>query len=183
VRDELGATAAEAGTEGFGALSDLRIRLVEQLFGPLPPFVAARAVTFALRAAGVSIGAASLFWGVPKLVGPAGVSSRLKIGTYCGFNVRAYFELEDRITIGNHVAVGQDVMFLTGAQHDQRAAAGRSAPIEIGDGVWLGARCTILPGVKIGAGAVIGASVVVGKDVPPDVLLMGSRSLSLAKWR
>jgi acetyltransferase-like isoleucine patch superfamily enzyme len=37
--------------------------------------------------------------------------------------------------------------------------------------------------VTVGAGSVIGANVVVRDDVPPNTLLMGSRKLSLAKWR
>ncbi len=127
---------------------------------------------------------------MPELVGanPHVMSrSRLSVGTYCGFNARCYFELADKITIGDHVAVGQDVMFLT-RTHDtsnplKRAGNTGSAPIEVGNGAWIGARCTILPGVKIGAGAVIGASVVVAKDVPANMLLMGTRSNSLAKWR
>ena len=143
--------------------------------------------TTALRVAGVRIGGASIFWAMPTLAGPGDICSRLSVGTYCGFNARAYFELEDKIAIGDHVAVGQDVMFLT-RTHDtsnpaQRGGNTGSAPIEVGNGAWLGARCTILPGVKIGAGSVIGASVVVAKDVPANILLMGSRSVSLAKWR
>ena len=121
------------------------------------------------------------------MVGPGDVCSRLKIGTYCGFNVRCYFELDSEITIGDHVAVGQDVMFLTRTRDSsdptQRGGNIGSSAIEIGNGAWLGARCTILPGVKIGAGSVIGASVVVAQDVPANVLLMGSRRVSLAKWR
>src|SRR4051812_27325796 len=110
----------------------------EQVLGRCPPFVAARATTLALRANGVRIGRASVFWGMPTLVGPRSVCSRLSVGTYCGFNARCYFELEDTINIGDHVAVGQDVMFLTRtydtSDPQRRGGAPRSAPIEIGNG-------------------------------------------------
>jgi maltose O-acetyltransferase len=183
VNADLSHARARADAEGTA----WRIRVAENVFGRLPPFVAARATTFALRAAGVSIGRASVFWGMPQLVGRGNVSSRLSVGTYCGFNARCYFELDDRIAIGDHVAVGQDVMFLTRtydtSNPEQRGGNTSSAPIEVGNGAWLGARCIIMPGVKIGPGSVIGASVVVTKDVPANILLMGSRSISLAKWR
>ena len=165
----------------------LRIRVVEKLFSRCPPFVGARAVTRALRIAGVRIGPATVFWGMPSLAGSGDVCSRLRVGSYCGFNARAYFELVDKITIGDHVSVGQDVMFLTRtydrSDPQRRGGTPLSAPIEIGNGAWLGARCTIMPGVKVGAGSVVGASVVVAKDVPPNMLVMGKRSISIAKWR
>jgi maltose O-acetyltransferase len=165
----------------------LGIRVAERLFARCPTFVAGRAVTAALRLAGVKIGRASVFWGMPTLAGTGDVCSRLSVGTYCGFNARAYFELDDQITIGHHVAVGQDVMFLTRTYDtsDPKRRAGKqtSAPIEIGNGSWLGARCTIMPGVKVGAGSVIGAQVVVMNDVPPNMLLMGKRRISIANWR
>ncbi len=153
----------------------------------MPPFVASRTLTRLIAASGVQIGRASVFWAMPTLVGTGAFCSRLTVGTYCGFNRGCYFELEDRITIGDHVAVGHEVMFLTRTYDTsnpmRRGTILGSAPIDIGAGAWLGARCTILAGVKIGAGAVIGASVVVTKDVAANVLLMGSRTVSLAKWR
>lgn len=45
--------------------------------------------------------------------------------------------------------------------------------IHIGEDVWLGANCTILPGVKIGAGAVIAAKAVVTKDVSDYAIVAG----------
>jgi acetyltransferase-like isoleucine patch superfamily enzyme len=65
----------------------------------------------------------------------------------------------------------------------QRAGTPLYAPVVIEDGAWIGARCTIMPGVTIGAGAVVGATMVISKDVPPNTLLLGPQKISLAKWR
>ncbi|TGC10653.1 hypothetical protein CUN85_03990 [Methanolobus halotolerans] len=47
------------------------------------------------------------------------------------------------------------------------------APIRIGKNVWVGTRVTILPGVEIGDGAIIGANSVVIKDVTPNTVVGG----------
>jgi acetyltransferase-like isoleucine patch superfamily enzyme len=47
-------------------------------------------------------------------------------------------------------------------------------PVIIGNDVWIGSRVTILPGVKIGDGAIIGASAVVTKDVEPYSIVAGN---------
>jgi maltose O-acetyltransferase len=46
--------------------------------------------------------------------------------------------------------------------------------ITIGDDVWIGGHSTVLPGVKIGDGAVIAAGSVVTKDVEPCALVAGN---------
>ena len=46
--------------------------------------------------------------------------------------------------------------------------------VVIGENVWIGDKATILPGVSIGDGAVIGANAVVTKDVPPYSVVVGN---------
>lgn len=55
-------------------------------------------------------------------------------------------------------------------------------PVNIGNDVWIGARVTILPGVKIGNGAIIGAGSVVTKDVP-DFAIVGGNPARVIKYR
>jgi acetyltransferase-like isoleucine patch superfamily enzyme len=59
---------------------------------------------------------------------------------------------------------------ITSVTHDYTVAPmiGKttSAPIRIGNDVWIGAHCTVLPGVAIGDGAVVGAGSIVTKDIP-----------------
>lgn len=49
----------------------------------------------------------------------------------------------------------------------------KSTPIRIGENVWLGANCVVLPGVQIGNNAIIGAGSVVTKDVATNSIVGG----------
>jgi phosphonate metabolism protein (transferase hexapeptide repeat family) len=49
----------------------------------------------------------------------------------------------------------------------------RSHPVELADDVWIGHGAILLPGVKIGTGAAVGAGAVVTKDVPPFTIVAG----------
>lgn len=182
--DQVVAAAEYQPVSGFGRFGDLHLRLLlaRLCVGGFPPFVANRLRSAALRLAGFDIGRGTIFWGLPTLIGTGDIYSRLEIGAECGFNIGSFFELEAPIRIGNHVRVGHDVMILT-AGRANAANESRYAPVVIEDGTWIGARCTILPGVTIGAGAVIGATSVVSQDVPPSTLLLGTQKISLARWR
>ncbi|MBN1514517.1 MAG: hypothetical protein JXB13_21050 [Phycisphaerae bacterium] len=48
-----------------------------------------------------------------------------------------------------------------------------SDPLRIEDDVWVGAGCSVLPGVTIGRGAVLGARAVATKDIPPYAVAAG----------
>ena len=52
----------------------------------------------------------------------------------------------------------------------------------IGDDVWIGSRVIILPGVTIGKGAIVGAGVVVTKDVP-EYAIVGGNPAKVIKFR
>lgn len=142
---------------------------------------------YALRTAGFHIGRGTILGDFPTFIGSGKLQDKLSIGEECGFNVGCFFDLEAPITLGNHVALGHDVMILTTnyntSDPHQRAGNIQAAPVTIGDGAWIGARCTILPGVTIGPGAVIGATMVINKDIPANTLVMGKQKISLAKWR
>lgn len=162
-------------------------RAAEAVGRLLPPFAGSRLRMLGMRLAGFNIGASTMFWGWPTITGSGDVRALLSIGDFAGFNVRCYFELEDEIRIGNHVSVGHEVMFLTRGfdtgNPALRAGTPQPAPVIIEDGAWLGARSVIMPGVRVGTGAVIGAAVVVTEDVPEHTLVMGTQKISLARWR
>ncbi|HTA88993.1 MAG TPA: hypothetical protein VK745_05445, partial [Polyangiaceae bacterium] len=65
----MSAAAANDRVRDYWNASALGILVVERVFARLPPFVAARAVTLGLRTSGVRIGRATVFWGMPELVG------------------------------------------------------------------------------------------------------------------
>lgn len=80
----------------------------------------------------------------------------------------------DTISIGTKVAISREV-FLCTASHDINYPSRPliTAPIKICDGVWIGARAIIMPGVTIGEGAVVAAGAVVTKNVAPWTIVGG----------
>lgn len=163
--------------------TSIRLGLVERAFGWIPPYIGWRTMAAALRVSGIKIGKFSTFWGLPTFSGSGNIGPRLTIGDHCGFNLSCHFELDDSITIEDHVSVGHQVMFLTKKRDARGDLSGATAPVRVCQGAWLGARAVVMPGVTIGAGSVIGASVVVAEDIPPNVLFSGGRKISIAKWR
>jgi acetyltransferase-like isoleucine patch superfamily enzyme len=79
------------------------------------------------------------------------------------------------IRIGHDVSIGPNATILT-LGHDPQSAdlADRGADVVIGDRVWIGYGALILPGVKLGEGAVVGAGAVVTKNVEPFAIVAGN---------
>jgi acetyltransferase-like isoleucine patch superfamily enzyme len=92
------------------------------------------------------------------------------IGYDCAFTGHAAINIADQVMIAhkvNLVTAGHPV------EPDKRRAYITCQPIIIDTNVWIGAAATILPGVHIGADAVVAAGAVVTHDVPPATLVAG----------
>lgn len=175
----MNASAARARDVAVEEIAQLDLRLVAAYaaLSLLPVFVGSRLRTRVLRAAGVSVGHGTVFWGAPRIRGGRTAASNLRIGPGCWINEGCLFDASASIDIGANVAIGQRVMILTNghevATSGRRAGAMRPERVVIGDGAWLSTGCVVLPGATVGPGAVVAAGAVVTGAVPADVMVGG----------
>jgi FkbH-like protein len=99
--------------------------------------------------------------------------AEVKIGDDCDINYGTLIAARKRVTIGNRVMMGNHCIVADYDEPSSGAGSSEPQPIEIGDGAWLAVRVTVLPGAKIGAGAVITAGSVVSGEIPPNVVAAG----------
>tara|TARA_B110000211_G_C14093313_1_gene560843 strand:- start:10558 stop:11160 length:603 start_codon:yes stop_codon:yes gene_type:complete len=86
------------------------------------------------------------------------------------------------ITIGDNVLIAGNCNIFDSNGHEVSLkqpmnrifTTGKSQPIKVGDGVWIGANVIVTPGVTIGDGCVVAAGSVVTKSFPENVLLAGN---------
>ena len=128
-----------------------------------------------LRAAGARIGRDSAIHGGTYVSDP----SRLVVGRDCFVNRNCYLDLGGSIVLGDNVVVGHGTSLITshheiGPSTRRAAKAPGARSIRIEDGAWLGANVSVLPGVTIGRGAVIGTGSVVTRDIPANVVAVGA---------
>ncbi len=116
--------------------------------------------------------------------------SKISVGNHSYGDLHiVQFGNTSRLTIGNYVSIGQDVVFILDADHftdhvstfpfkvktigEDNEATGKGNII-VHDDVWIGFGSTILSGIEIGQGAVIGARSVVTKNVPQYAIVAGN---------
>jgi maltose O-acetyltransferase len=103
--------------------------------------------------------------------------SNIKIGDGTFINYNCVFENNRNIEIGDNCFIGMEVLFcaVTHEIGPEEARAGKTLglPIKVENGCWIGSRTTILQGVTIGNGCVIGAGSLVNKDCKPNGLYVG----------
>jgi acetyltransferase-like isoleucine patch superfamily enzyme len=116
---------------------------------------------------------------------------KITIGEYCSLSPYSRLVSTNQIQIGDRVLIGHNVNIIDNNSHPIDAALRHqdfvesftigmqphdlnSAPIIIEDDVWIGHNSTILKGVKIGKGVIIGSNSVVTKDIEAFTINVGN---------
>lgn len=122
---------------------------------------------------------------VPQLI----IGERVNVGEY------VHIGCNHRIVIGDDVLMGSKI-YITDHNHgvyrgdnadspavppvDRRLTEGES--VEIGARCWIGEFVTILPGVTIGEGSIIGSQSTVTHDIPANSIAVGSPARVVKQW-
>lgn len=117
------------------------------------------------------------------------LNSHLTIGDNVRIQCRIRVTCAGNVSIGNNVLIAPDV-FITDHNHGMNPTIdGGYSPQElmirdvvIGNGCWIGQRCSVLPGVTIGEHSIIGANSVVTKSIPPYSIAVGSPAKIIKIW-
>ena len=105
-------------------------------------------------------------------------SNKVSLGDYSGLGVNS--KIYGTCTIGDYVMMGEDCTVITRNHRNDRTdipmmhqGFEEERPVTIGNDVWIGDKVTILAGVEIGDGCIIGAGSVVTKSIPPYSIAAG----------
>lgn len=120
--------------------------------------------------------------------------NNIYFGNNCEVNMNCTFLDDNKIVIGDNALIAPNVQIYTAFHSinpEERFGTsnyGKSqfcktmtAPVVIGDNVWIGGGTVILPGIHIGNNTVVGAGSVVTKDIPDNVVAVGNPCRILRK--
>lgn len=152
--------------------------------GWVPPTRFYRTKNRLLRAAGIDVHPSARIVSSVSFIGTGPVT--IGSDTFIGHRT-VIIAAGAPVHIGSNVDIAPCVYVGNGSHHidmtgSHSAGPGYSAPISVEDGVWIGAGALILPGVKIGKKAIIGAGSVVIRDVPPFCVAAGVPCRVLKVW-
>lgn len=117
-------------------------------------------------------------------------------GTYGDIRAISYSKYDCNLFIGKYCSIAKNTTFLLGGEHNYKTLSSfpfkkiysntdeafSKGDIIVDDDVWIGYGATILSGVHIGQGAIIGACSVITKDVPPYAIV-GGNPAKIIKYR
>lgn len=125
-----------------------------------------------------------------RLLGHIGQNSFIEPPFYCVYGYNIYLGDHvflnvlcnildcNEVEIGDHVMIGPSVQIYTAAHAIQAEPRNRGMEVAkavvIEDNVWIGGAAILLPGVRIGKNAVVGAGAVVSRDVPANTVVVGN---------
>lgn len=98
------------------------------------------------------------------------VGDKVSLAAYVHIWGGGEVSIGDRVMVGTHTSI---TSLTHNYQEKEMYNTVVRKPVIIEDDVWIGSNCVILPGVKVGQGAVIGAGSVVTKDIQPHSVVFG----------
>ena len=106
-----------------------------------------------------------------------GSYANLTIGAHCHIGKEAFIDLTDRVTIGARVTISMRATLLTHMDVGRSPLLDQFPPsqasLRLGEGCYIGTNAVLLAGSDIGESAMIGASALVTKPVPPRSVVGG----------
>lgn len=137
---------------------------------------------FVYRLAGLKIGKGSKIHVFCRFFEPANI----QIGEDTLIGEHTFLDGRAKIKIGNHTDIASQILIYN-SKHDINDPEFKATEesVEIGDYVFIGPRAIIMPGRKIGRGAVVAAGAIVTHDVPPGKIVAGvpAREIGVRKLK
>ena len=157
-----------------------RLRAVDEVGALVRTVGAPRIENFGTMRIGDRVNLRSILVPVELTTSPG---ATLIIGDDTFINYGASIGATGRIEIGARVNIGPYVMIIDTVFHDayDRSLVPPPKPVVVEDDVFLGAKCSIMPGVRIGRGAVVATGSVVTKDVAPFTVVGGMPARELSR--
>jgi lipopolysaccharide O-acetyltransferase len=181
-------------TRGIGLYGFIRLSfnyIVSKIFFPSARIVR---LPFYLRKEGnINIGS-GFSSNAGLIIDSYGEDSVITIGKNVMANYRLHIGCIKKIIIGENTLFGSDCLVIDHSHGDYGKLSHSSplippsrrelfyAPVVIGSNCWLGDQVSVMPGVSIGDGVVIGAGSVVVKDIPPYSIAVGVPAVVIKKY-
>ena len=100
---------------------------------------------------------------------------KLRLGNYVWIGESVWIDNLDNITIGNHVCISQGAMLICGSHNYKKQSFDLiTKEIILNDGVWVGAKSIILPGVIAESHAILSAGSVMSKNLENFTIYKGN---------
>lgn len=97
--------------------------------------------------------------------------------SYPGGSIGCYINASGGLKIGKNVIIGPNtIIATTNHSHHDHTKTTSTKGVEIGDNVWIGANCSIVPGAKIGNNVTIGAGCYIKSNIPDNVIVRQKES-------
>lgn len=132
----------------------------------------------AIRRYAMSIGMAAIPFSFVRVLLLRACGVTIGRGCYIGFNVVCDTNFPELVVIGDNVTISHNCMIITHTASPARSFLAKvylaSEQVNIGNGAWIGANSTILPGISVGKDCMIGAGSVVTRSTDERSLWAGN---------